>query len=176
MVEVSLSRIVIDETSDEQVIVLKEKEGNRSFPIVIGIFEALAIKRIVDGRQISRPLTHELLISIMHSLGARLTRCLVSDLRDNTYYAILTLERNGQMHEIDARPSDAITLALHDRRRRRWARTLHRNWPSVARRDHTNRQPWLIDLETFLAPNRQGSRKIMSGKRRSSVSWTRAVT
>jgi len=114
MVEVSLSRIVIDETSDEQVIVLKEKEGTRSFPIVIGIFEALAIKRVVDERRISRPLTHELLISVMRTLDAKLTRCLVSDLRDNTYYAILTVERNGKTHEIDARPSDAITLALHE--------------------------------------------------------------
>jgi bifunctional DNase/RNase len=115
MVEVTLSRIVIDETSDEQIIVLKEKDGGRSFPIVIGIFEALAIKRVVDDKQISRPLTHELLISVMRTFGAKLTRCLVSDLRDNTYYAILSIESNGKKYEVDARPSDAITLALHEK-------------------------------------------------------------
>lgn len=115
MVEVELSRIVIDETSDEQVIVLREKSGKRSFPIVIGIFEALAINRVVNGRQAPRPLTHELLVSMLHSLGAKLTRCLVSDLKDNTYYAILTVESNGKTYEIDARPSDAITLSLHEK-------------------------------------------------------------
>ena len=115
MVEVELARIVIDETSDEQVIVLKEKNGRRSFPIVIGIFEALAINRIVNDRQMPRPLTHELLISVLQALGAKLIRCLVSDLKDNTYYAIMTVEREGRVYEIDARPSDAITLALHEK-------------------------------------------------------------
>jgi bifunctional DNase/RNase len=115
MVEVELSRIIINETSDEQIIMLREKDGKRSFPIVIGIFEAFAIKRVVNDRRISRPLTHELLVSVVHSLGARLTRCLVSDLKDNTYYAILTLERDGKKYEVDARPSDAIALALYEK-------------------------------------------------------------
>jgi len=115
MIEVELSRIVIDETSDEQVIVLKEKGGRRSFPIVIGIFEALAINRVISERQMPRPLTHELLVSVLHTFGAKLTRCLVSDLRNNTYYAILTLQHDGKTFEVDARPSDAITLALHEK-------------------------------------------------------------
>ena len=115
MVEVELSRIVIDETSDEQVIVLKEKKGKRSFPIVIGIFEALAINRVINEREMPRPLTHELLISVLHTFDAQLTRCLVSDLRNNTYYAILTIKRDGVTYEVDARPSDAITLALHEK-------------------------------------------------------------
>jgi bifunctional DNase/RNase len=115
MVEVELSRIVIDETSDEQIIVLKEKGANRSFSIVIGIFEALAINRIVNEKAYPRPLTHELVVSMLHTLGAKITRCLVSDLKNGTYYAILTLEQNGKTFEVDARPSDAITLALHEK-------------------------------------------------------------
>ncbi len=115
MVEVELSRIVINEASDEQVIYLKEKNGKRSFAILIGIFEALAINRVVNNRPLPRPLTHELLVSILHTLGARVTRCLVSDLRDNTYYAILTVEKDGKTYEIDARPSDAVTLAIHEK-------------------------------------------------------------
>jgi len=113
MVEVELSRIVIDETSDEQIIVLKEKNGTRALTIVIGIFEALAINRIVNERTLARPLTHELLISMLNTLGAKIVRCLVSDLKDNTYFAILTLERGEETFEVDARPSDAITLSLH---------------------------------------------------------------
>jgi bifunctional DNase/RNase len=101
MVEVTLSRIVINETSDEQVIVLKEKDGKRSFPIVIGIFEALAINRIVNERQLPRPLTHELLVSVVHTLGGRITRCVVTELKNNTYFALLTVERDGQTFEID---------------------------------------------------------------------------
>ena len=115
MVEVELSRIVIDETSDEQIIVLKEKGGGRSFSIVIGIFEALAINRIVNEKTYPRPLTHELAISMLHTLGTKITRCLVSDLKKGTYYAILSLEQNGTTYEVDARPSDAITLALHEK-------------------------------------------------------------
>ncbi len=114
MVEVTLARIVINETSDEQVIVLKEKNGKRSFPIVIGIFEALAINRIVNERQLPRPLTHELLVSVVQTLGGEITRCVVTELKNNTYYALLSVERDGQTYEIDSRPSDAITLALHE--------------------------------------------------------------
>ena len=62
-----------------------------------------------------RPLTHELLVSVLHTLGAKLTRCTVSDLKDNTYYAILTIEREGKTYSVDARPSDGITLALHEK-------------------------------------------------------------
>jgi bifunctional DNase/RNase len=114
MVEVALARIVINETSDEQVIVLKEKGGKRSFPIMIGIFEALAINRIVNERQLPRPLTHELLVSVVHTLGGKITRCVVTELKNNTYFALLSVERDGQTFEIDSRPSDGITLALHE--------------------------------------------------------------
>jgi bifunctional DNase/RNase len=115
MVEVQLSRIVIRETSDQQCIYLREKSGARQFPIVIGIFEAWAIDRRVRDRKTPRPMTHDLMASLVHALGAELERVVVSELKDNTFYARLVLRRRGdaQPVEIDARPSDAIALAVH---------------------------------------------------------------
>ncbi|MFH1421697.1 MAG: bifunctional nuclease family protein [Planctomycetota bacterium] len=114
MVEVELARILINEHSDQQIIYLREKNGKRIFPIVIGIFEALAINRIINQGNIERPLTHELIIRMLNSLNIKITRCYVNDLKDNTYFALLSLEHDGKTVEIDARPSDSITLALHE--------------------------------------------------------------
>ena len=115
MVEVQLSRIVIRETSDQQCIYLKEKDGERQFPIVIGLFEALAIDRKVRDRQMPRPMTHDLMASLVLALGAKLDRVVVSDLKDNTFYARLVMARRGAEDpvQVDARPSDAIALAVH---------------------------------------------------------------
>jgi len=107
-----LSRIVISETTDEQVIHLKEKDGTRSFPIVIGIYEAAAIDRKIRGHRTPRPLTHDLLASVIRDLGARLDRVVVSELREGTFYARLILEHGGAETEVDSRPSDAIVLAI----------------------------------------------------------------
>ncbi|MBI3272221.1 MAG: bifunctional nuclease family protein [Planctomycetes bacterium] len=106
-----LSRIVIAETAEEQVIVLKEVEGNRSFPIVIGIFEASAIDRKVKNIKTPRPLTHDLLESVVRSMGAELKKIVVTNLKHGTFYAKLVLSQNGGMVEVDSRPSDAIALA-----------------------------------------------------------------
>jgi uncharacterized protein len=115
MVEMQLSRIVIRESSDHQAIFLKEKGGSRQFRIVIGIFEAAAIDRRVRERQTPRPMTHDLLANVIASLGSKLERVVVSDLRDNTFYARLVLSsgEGGDPIEVDARPSDAIALAAH---------------------------------------------------------------
>ena len=107
-----LSRLVICETNDEQSITLKEAGGERSFPIMIGIYEAAAIERKIKGHRSPRPLTHDLLTSVIAEMGARLTRVVVSELRDTTFFAKLILEFEGQEHEVDARPSDAIALAI----------------------------------------------------------------
>ena len=112
MVTVELSRIIINETNDEQVIFLKETDGSRSFPIVIGIFEAAAIDRIIKDRKTPRPLTHDLIASVVKSLGGKILRSVIDDLRDDTYYAKLVIERDSEEMNVDARPSDAITLAL----------------------------------------------------------------
>jgi hypothetical protein len=114
MVEVELARVVISETSDSQIIVLREKDSERAFPIVIGIFEAAAIDRKLNDRTVPRPMTHDLLESVIRQLGAKLERVIVNDLRDNTFYARLHLRRDsdGELVDVDSRPSDAIALAV----------------------------------------------------------------
>lgn len=110
-----LSRIIISETNDEQVIVLKEVEGERAFPIVIGIWEAVAIDRNIKGKRTPRPMTHDLLENVIGGLDSRLDRVIVTELRDRTFYAKLILRRNGKTVEVDSRPSDAIALAVQMR-------------------------------------------------------------
>ncbi len=112
MVECELARIIINENSDEQFIFLREKAGPRQFPIVIAITEAMAIDRFVKGERTQRPLTHELLTTTIRSLGAEVARIEVTKLEDKTFYAKLVLRLNGSEIEIDARPSDAIAVAV----------------------------------------------------------------
>ncbi len=112
MIHMELSRIIINETHDEQVIVLKEVDGARAFPIVIGIWEAVTIDRNIKGKKTPRPMTHDLLESVIQTLDANLEHIVVNDLRDRTFYAKLILRRNGETLEVDSRPSDAIALAV----------------------------------------------------------------
>ena len=113
MVPMELSKIVITETSDHQIIVLKEREGQqRSFPIVIGLTEAWAIDRAVKGITTPRPLTHDLIGNVIVGLNAGVVRVVINDLRNNTFYAKIVLQQNGSIVEIDSRPSDAIALAM----------------------------------------------------------------
>jgi bifunctional DNase/RNase len=111
-VQMELSRIIISEINDQQVIYLREVEGNRTFPILIGIFEATSIDRRVKQQQSPRPLTHDLIVSVVESLGAELQDVVISELRDRTYYAKLRIRHEGELVEIDARPSDAIAVAV----------------------------------------------------------------
>ena len=112
MIQMELSKIVITETSDYQVIWLREKGGHRTFPILIGIAEAAAIDRQVRDIKIQRPLTHDLLTNVITSLGARLDRVVVSALENNTFYAKLVLNYNGSTIDIDSCPSDAVAVAV----------------------------------------------------------------
>ena len=107
-----LKRIIISEVHDQQVIMLREVEGERSFPIVIGIFEATSIDRRVKGMPSPRPLTHDLVASVIDNLGGELRDIYISELRDHTYYAKLRIRQNGELIEVDSRPSDAIALAV----------------------------------------------------------------
>ncbi len=111
-VEMQLSRIIISEIHDQQIIYLREVDGDRQFPIVIGIFEATSIDRRVKGYQTPRPLTHDLIVSIVEQLGGELDSVVISDLREGTYFAELRVRYNGELTEIDARPSDAIAVAV----------------------------------------------------------------
>jgi len=111
-VRMELSRILIRDLADEQIIELREVDGTRTFPIVIGRPEAMAIDRRLKGQEIARPQTHDLLASVITHLGARLSRILISDLRGGTFYARLIILRNDEEIEIDSRPSDAIALGI----------------------------------------------------------------
>jgi bifunctional DNase/RNase len=111
-VEVELSRIIINETSDQQVIVLKERHGERSFPIVIGIVEIFAIDRRLKGIKPPRPMTHDLLDSVIENLGVKIEKIVINDLRNHTFYAKIHLSSNGRTVKIDSRPSDAIALGV----------------------------------------------------------------
>ena len=111
-VQMELKRIIISEIHEQQVIMLKEAEGERSFPIVIGIFEATSIDRRVKGMPSPRPLTHDLVASVIDHMGGELQDIYISELRDHTYYAKLRIRLNGELVEVDSRPSDAIALAV----------------------------------------------------------------
>ncbi|OGX45664.1 MAG: hypothetical protein A3I71_00505, partial [Omnitrophica WOR_2 bacterium RIFCSPLOWO2_02_FULL_63_16] len=113
LVLMEVSKIRIDERRGEQVVVLKEREGNRVLPIIIGISEVTAIKMKISGIQPPRPLTHDLLQHTLEQLGAKLTRVVINKLEFNTFFAKLVLQTKEQkIEEVDARPSDSIALAL----------------------------------------------------------------
>ncbi len=111
-VRMDLAQIVICETRDSQIIVLRERVGPRTLPIVIGMSEALAIDRRLKGRPTQRPLTHDLLASVIEKLSAELEKIVISDLQDHTFYAKLVLRYQGELVEVDSRPSDAIALGV----------------------------------------------------------------
>jgi bifunctional DNase/RNase len=111
-VAMELSRIIISEINDQQVIYLKEIEGERQFPILIGIFEATSIDRRVKGYGSPRPLTHDLIVSVVDNLGAEFQDVVINELKDHTYFAKLRVRQDGELVEIDARPSDAIAVAV----------------------------------------------------------------
>ena len=113
LVQMDVSKIRIDERRGEQVIVLKERGGNRLLPIIIGISEVTAIKMKISGIQPPRPLTHDLLKNTIAQLGATLQRVIITKLEFNTFFATLLLQtRDGELREVDARPSDSIAVAL----------------------------------------------------------------
>lgn len=112
-VQMQLARIIISEISDNQVIYLREVDGERQFPILIGIFEATNIdRRVKEGYEPPRPLTHDLIVQVAQELGADFESVVISDLQEHTFFAQLRLRKDGNVIEIDARPSDAIAVAV----------------------------------------------------------------
>ena len=103
-VHMQLSRIIINEINDKQVIYLREVDGDRQFPILIGLFEATSIDRRVKKLDAPRPLTHDLL--------AELDSVMITELREHTYFAHLRIKLDGELVEVDSRPSDAIAVAV----------------------------------------------------------------
>jgi bifunctional DNase/RNase len=112
--QMELRRIISSSTdnTEQHVIILKEVEGERSFPIVIGLFEETSIERRVKNLRSPRPLTHDLLLNVIEGMGGELRDVYISDLRDGTYYARLRIQQGGELVEIDSRPSDAIAMAV----------------------------------------------------------------
>ena len=117
MIDVTLSRIVIRDGADRQYIFLSEVDGPRGFPIVIGNNEAGEIHRVIHGIEPERPLTHQLTFSAISALGASIQAVDIVDLKHNTFYARVVLQGSSPQEPavIDARPSDAIALALRAR-------------------------------------------------------------
>lgn len=112
MIEMVLSRIVISDKRQSQFIWLKEREGERSFAILIGLCEARAIDFHVKNYEPPRPLTHELLANVITDLSGILERIEITELKDGIYFAKLVIRQDGKVVEVDSRPSDAIALAL----------------------------------------------------------------
>ncbi|HMF14269.1 MAG TPA: bifunctional nuclease family protein [Gemmataceae bacterium] len=114
LVQMELARIIINDVHEQQVVYLREIEAEnpRAFPILIGIFEAASINRHVKGEDSQRPLTHDLLRNTIEQLGGELQDVVINNLQDHTYYALIRVRRDGELIEIDSRPSDAIALAV----------------------------------------------------------------
>jgi hypothetical protein len=113
MIEMELNKIVIDEKRHDQLIVLKEKNGGRTLPIVIGLAEASAIKLKISGFKPERPLTHDLLHSTIKYLEANIDKIIIDKLEESTFHAKIVLKTSSGVEKvIDARPSDSIALAV----------------------------------------------------------------
>lgn len=113
-VKMQLARIIISELTENQVIYLQEVDGDREFPILIGIFEATNIdRRVKEDYKPPRPLTHDLVVNVAQSLNATVESVIISELNHSTYFAQLQLRKeDGELVEIDSRPSDAIAVAV----------------------------------------------------------------
>ena len=111
-VKCELSKVVMSESQDRQVIILQEADGGRKLPIIIGLFEVFAIHRFLNNEPPPRPLTHELVGNIFEAMNATVEKVVVNDLKDMTFYARLFISKDGETYEVDSRPSDGIALAV----------------------------------------------------------------
>ena len=111
-IQMELHKLIISENQEQQIIVLKEVDGDRKFPIVIGSPEAYAIDRRLKGIPTPRPLTHYLLANVFETMGGSIDRIEINDLQAHTFFARIHIRLNNRMLEIDSRPSDAIALGI----------------------------------------------------------------
>jgi uncharacterized protein len=111
-VQMELHKIIISEMQDQQIIVLKEVDGERKFPIVIGSNEAMAIDRRLKSTPTPRPMTHDLLANIIESMGGSIEKIEINDLQDHTFFARIHIRQGMKSVEVDSRPSDAIALGI----------------------------------------------------------------
>jgi len=112
LVSVKVDKVTLDTSTNRFVVILRDDVNRRWLPIVVGSAEAQAIALQLEHITPPRPLTHDLMKNLLETVGVHVTRVVVNDLRENTYYALISLKNNGIQQEVDARPSDAIALAL----------------------------------------------------------------
>ncbi|MEQ1728382.1 MAG: bifunctional nuclease family protein [Vicinamibacterales bacterium] len=114
-IEMTIKGLMVDPITNTPIVILRDADGQRALPIWVGIFEANAIALQIENVATPRPMTHDLLRNVIQDLNATVERIVVCDVHDNTYYALIYVTRDGQTMAIDARPSDAIALALRTR-------------------------------------------------------------
>ena len=114
-IEMTIKGLMVDPITNMPIVILRDKDGQKVLPIWVGVFEANAIALQIENIATPRPMTHDLLRNVIHDLKASVQKVVVSDLQDNTFYALIYLALNGDTLAIDARPSDAIALALRTR-------------------------------------------------------------
>ena len=112
MRQMKVDRLGIDLQTHDPFVILRDLEGKRYLPILIGPFEATAIALALEGTAVPRPLSHDLMRTLLESLSAKLEQIIIHDIKDSTFFAKLIVRSNGEVQEIDARPSDGIALAL----------------------------------------------------------------
>jgi uncharacterized protein len=111
-IEMTIKGLMVDPITNMPIIILRDADGQRVLPIWVGIFEANAIALQMENISTPRPMTHDLLRNVIEDLSGHITKVVVSDLRDNTFYALIYVDAGSDTVAIDARPSDAIALAL----------------------------------------------------------------
>jgi bifunctional DNase/RNase len=142
LIEYAVDRVVDETNTDTKVLVLSRRDGREdSFPIWIGAAEGHAIKLALDTTLTPRPMSHDLIKSFMEHLNVRVRRVVIGDVKNSTYYATVYLENNGVERTVDARPSDAISLAL------RTSAPLYVTEHVLARRNTANLESWLAQQD-----------------------------
>jgi uncharacterized protein len=151
LIEMTIKGLMVDPITNMPIVILKDKDGDRVLPIWVGIFEANAIALQIENIATPRPMTHDLLRNIITDLEGRVDRVVVSDLKENTFYAIVHLTVRGERIAVDARPSDAIALALRTRAPILVEETVIENAKTVDfaadRTDNDRLQKWLESLD-----------------------------
>jgi bifunctional DNase/RNase len=162
LIEMTIKGLMVDPITNMPIVILKDKDGDRVLPIWVGIFEANAIALQIENIATPRPMTHDLLRNIITDLDGQVDRVVVSDLKDNTFFAIIHLTVKGEAVVVDARPSDAIALALRTRAPILVEETVIDNAKTVdftsERADSDRLQKWLESLD----PDDMGKYKMLA--------------
>lgn len=151
LIEMTIKGLMVDPITNMPIVILKDRGGDRVLPIWVGIFEANAIALQIENIATPRPMTHDLLRNIITDLEGTVDRIVVSDLKDNTFYAVIHLTVRGEPVAVDARPSDAIALALRTRSPILVEESVIENAETVdissATTDNERLQKWLESLD-----------------------------